>query len=175
MNRVLIAAVGNVLRGDDGFGAAVIEAFQRDGLVVDGIRIADVGIGGIALIHELLDGFDALIAVDCVDRGGAPGTLYVLDVRVPTMESIPEAEHVALTADLHEIGLDRVLLVARAAGALPRRVWLVGCQPAQTEEFSMELSGPVRAAVPAAVDAIRGLIRSLSEDIRAAEAHDAGA
>jgi hydrogenase maturation protease len=67
----------------------------------------------------------------------------------------------ALATDVHRLGPDRALLVARAAGVLPSQVWLVGCQPAHTDELSMELSAPARDAVPHAVQAIRGLITRL--------------
>jgi hydrogenase maturation protease len=165
MNRVLIAGMGNVLHGDDGFGPAVIDALAGLGAVENGMRIADVGIGGIALVHELLDGFQALIVVDCVDRGAPPGTVFVLDVQVPPVETIPPNERLALVTDMHHVGPDRALLVARAAGVLPSRVWLVGCQPARIEECSMQLSAAVRDAVPAAVDAIRGLIAKVSPPV----------
>jgi hydrogenase maturation protease len=99
--------------------------------------------------------------LDCVDRGATPGTLFVLDVHVPPLEAIPVSERLALATDMHRVGPDRALLVARAAGVLPDQVWLVGCQPADTEEFSMQMSTAVQNAVPRAVSAIRGLIANL--------------
>jgi hydrogenase maturation protease len=105
-------------------------------------------------------GYDALIVVDSVRRGGSPGALYVLEADVPQVDAIPADERAALAADMHQIGPDRGLVVARAAGVLPPRVWLVGCEPAEVDELSVDLSDPVRAAVPRALESIRVLIRS---------------
>jgi hydrogenase maturation protease len=166
MSRVLIAGIGNILRGDDGFGPAVIEALRKlDD--VGSARIADVGIGGIALVQELFDGYDALIAVDCMRRGGAPGSLYVLEARVPPIDAIDEEDRVALAADMHDIGPDRALVVARAAGVLPDRVWLVGCEPSNVDEMLMNLSAPVQAALQPAIDAVRALVGQTAERVAA--------
>jgi hydrogenase maturation protease len=158
MTRVLIAGIGNVLRRDDGFGPAVIEALQSsDGF--DNARAVNVGIGGIALVHELMAGYDALVVVDSMRRGGAPGALYVLQAHVPQVAAIPDAQRAALAADMHDIGPERGLIVARAAGVLPEQVWLVGCEPADVDELTLDLSQPVRAALPRAVESIRALVR----------------
>jgi hydrogenase maturation protease len=155
--RVLIAGVGNLLRGDDGFGPAVVAAFEAEGPPA-GVNVRELGIGGVALVQELLDGYDALIIVDAVDRGQAPGTLSVLEPLVPAPDAVTPAERAALAADMHQLVPSRALFMARAVGVLPPQVWMVGCQPADTEELSMELSAPVRAAVPRAVAAIRQLV-----------------
>jgi hydrogenase maturation protease len=152
--RVLVAAVGNVLRGDDGFGPAVIQALRSATGVPEGLHAAEVGIGGVSLVHELMDGYDALVLVDAVDRGGAPGSLYVLEPEVPDVMAIPALERRELAADMHQAVPGPALVMARAVGALPPIVRIVGCQPVETEEFCTELSPPVREAVPKAVEAI---------------------
>jgi hydrogenase maturation protease len=161
--RVLIAGIGNALRGDDGFGPAVIRALQ-DTAGLDDARATDVGIGGVALVHELMDGYDAVIAVDCMRRGGTAGSVYVVEATVPDVEAIAENDRVAIATDMHDVGPDRALLIARAAGVLPPRVWLVGCEPADVDELRFELSPPVRAALPRAVEAIRALLREAAGD-----------
>src|ERR671934_169318 len=76
--RILIAGIGNVLRGDDGFGPAVVQALLARGALPRGVHAVELGIGGIGLVHELMDGYDAVVIVDAVDRGGAPGAIHVL-------------------------------------------------------------------------------------------------
>ena len=152
--RTLVAGIGNLLRGDDGFGPAVVHALLASPDVPQTIRAVEMGIGGIALVHELMDGYDALVIVDAVDRGGAPGTLYVLDVDVPEVGDLSPAERHELTGDMHQAVPDRALIIARAAGVLPPHVRIIGCQPLETEEFSTELSDVVAAAVPRALEAI---------------------
>ena len=159
--RVLVAGIGNVLRGDDGFGPAVVHALEGAGALPAGVRTVELGIGGIGLVHELMDGYDALVLVDAVDRGGAPGALYVLEPQVPDVAALPALERRDLAADMHQTVPGPALVMARAVGALPPVVRIVGCQPAETEDFCTALSAPVRRAVPAAVEAIRALLRSL--------------
>lgn len=162
--RVLVAGVGNVLRGDDGFGPAVIDALLAAGDLPQGVRAVEVGIGGINLVHELMDGYDILVLVDAVNRSGAPGSLYTLEVTVPDVATIPALERRGIAADMHEAVPGQALIMAGAVGALPPVVRMIGCQPAETEDFSMELSPCVQRAVPAAVETIRAIL--LSQDGR---------
>jgi hydrogenase maturation protease len=152
---VLVAGIGNVLRADDGFGPAVVQALEMEGALPPGARTVELGIGGIGLVHELLGGYDALIVVDAVDRGDRPGTLYVLEPDVPEPPARSGAE---LVTDMHEAVPARALAIARAIGALPPFVRIVGCQPAETEELSLELSPVARRAVPGAIAAVRALV-----------------
>jgi hydrogenase maturation protease len=160
--RVLVAGVGNVLRGDDGFGPAVIDALEKAGPLPPGMRTLEVGIGGIGLVHELLEGCDALVVVDAVDRGGKPGSLYILEPRVPAAEGMSPAARQALATDLHEVVPGQVLILARALGVLPPVVRIIGCQPAETEEFSLELTPVVQRAVPAAIEEILSFAARIS-------------
>lgn len=149
--RLLVAGVGNVLRGDDGFGPAVARALEAGGGLPAGLSVIEVGIGGIGLVHELMSGYDALVVVDAVDRDGPPGTLFVLEPEMPGTGSLAEVELASLALDLHEVVPGSVLVLARALGILPPVVRIVGCQPAETDEFSTELSPVVERAVPGAV------------------------
>lgn len=168
---VVVAGVGNVLRGDDGFGPAVVRALEAGGPLPDGVRTVEVGIGGIGLVHELMEGYDVLVVVDAVDRGGAPGSLYLLEPEVPRLEAIPETERPLLATDLHELVPGRILLTARALGILPRVVRIVGCQPAETEELSLELSPIVASAVPEAVSIVRAFLASGASTPRTESEH----
>jgi len=136
MTRILVAGVGNVLRRDDGFGPAVVA--RLDGLPA-GTRVVETGIGGVALLQELLaEPFDGLVLVDAMDRGAAPGTVFVLE------PDVAEAPHVA---DVHLANPARVLSMALTMGALPRRVAIVGCQPGDADELGETLSPAVARAI----------------------------
>lgn len=161
--RVLVAGVGNVLRADDGFGPAVVQAIEPAELLPARVKVVDVGIGGINLVHELMDGYDALVLVDAVDRSGPPGALYVLEPSVPDVAALPPEERQALATDTHQAVPGSALVLARAVGALPPIVRIVGCQPGEVDELCLELTPPVRGAVPGAIDAIRELIRAFGE------------
>ena len=146
--RTLIAGFGNVLRGDDGFGVEVVRRLARAPLG-DDVRLLDVGTGGIRLAQALLTPCDRLIVIDAMTRGGAPGSVYVLEVE--SVEPVAEV-------DLHLAVPARALAVAKALGVLPRQVFLVGCEPAEVDEPSTELSPAVRRAVDAAVGRIAQLL-----------------
>ena len=150
MSRTLVAGFGNVLRGDDGFGIAVIRRLEQEPLP-GGVRLLEVGTGGIHLAQELLSPYDHLIVVDAMTRGGAPGTLYTLQV-----DEVAAATHV----DLHAAIPPRALAIAKALGGLPPRVHLVGCEPHDVDELMADLSEPVRNAIGPAVQSILWLMQA---------------
>ena len=157
MSRILVAGVGNVLRGDDGFGPAVIE---RLGDVPPGVETVETGIGGVALLQELLAGCDGLVLLDAVDRGAQPGTLFELQ---------PEVADAVHVADVHLANPDRVLSMAKTMGALPDRVRIVGCQPAEVDELGQGLTPAVDDAADRAVAVVHRIVSAwLQEPVRAA-------
>lgn len=149
MTRTLVAGFGNVLRGDDGFGVEVVRRLHADGVSNDSVELLDVGIGGIRLAQQLLGAYDRLIVVDAMRRGGEPGSVYVLAV-----SDVEPADAI----DLHNAIPSRALAIAKALGALPREVYLVGCEPAEVDELVMELSPVVQSAVADAVARVRDLL-----------------
>jgi hydrogenase maturation protease len=158
MSRVLIACVGNVLRGDDGFGVAVSEELERGGPLPHGVDLIETGIGGLSIVQQLMDGYDTLIVVDALARGAKPGTLVVAEPHVPDPAAMPVDQWRAQFSNLHLAEPSRVLLMARAAGVLPARVILVGCEPQTCEEYSQTLSSPVQTAVAVAAARVRELL-----------------
>jgi hydrogenase maturation protease len=141
--RIIVGCVGNVLRGDDGFGPAVAEKLTD---LPDGAEVVETGIGGIALLQEVLAGCDGLILIDAVDRGETPGTLFLIE---------PEVLDGAHVPDVHLANPERVLTMAKAMGGLPDRVLIVGCQPAEIDELTRELSPAVKRAVDKAAIRVR--------------------
>jgi hydrogenase maturation protease len=153
--RVLIAGVGNVLRGDDGFGVEVLRRLEHDLAGAEGVHFFESGIAGVGLVQQLLDGYDALIILDALDQGAAPGTVFVLAPEVPGLVALG-GERRAI--DLHQADPEGVLHMAAALGVLPRHVRIVGCQAAACDELGAGLSEPVRAAVPEAARRVRELL-----------------
>jgi hydrogenase maturation protease len=157
--RVLVAGVGNVLLGDDGFGVELARRLARRGLP-GGVRVVDFGIRGLDLTYALLDGYDGAIVVDACRRGGAPGTLYVLE---PTMNESADA-----AVDTHAMHPARVLAAMKAMGGAVEWLRLVGCEPGplpDDDELAMGLSAPVEAAVEPAI----GLVERLLAEVLARE------
>jgi hydrogenase maturation protease len=154
----LVVGVGNLLRGDDGFG---VEAARRLAAMPDvtaRAKVTEVGIGGVHLVQELMDGYELLVIVDAVDRGGEPGRVYVLELEVPPEPASPFQAWQEQVTDPHEALPARALSMARAVGVLPARVLLVGCQPAGTDEARIGLSPRVEEAVAEAVERVRSIL-----------------
>lgn len=155
---MLVAGVGNVLRGDDGFGVMVLDRLAGQGRPTE-IRLLEVGIGGIHLVQELLaDPVDMLIVVDAIEMGRRPGTVMVVEPVIEDVVSLPIAEKHDKLADMHYSTPDRALMLVKAMGALPPTVWVVGCEPLDTAAGGEGLSRPVVEAVPTAIEEIKRLV-----------------
>ncbi|MGH4022212.1 MAG: hydrogenase maturation protease [Pseudonocardiaceae bacterium] len=158
---VLVAGVGNTLRGDDGFGVAVAARLIEQGGVPSGVRVLDIGIGGIHLVQELTAGAGGLVVIDAVDRGRAPGTVLVLRPHVRDVTVLPLAQRRDELADMHYATPERAFMLASALGVLPPETWIVGCQPADADRLGEGLSAPVAAAVDVAATEVRRLVSTL--------------
>lgn len=154
--RVLIAGIGNELMGDDGFGIAVAKRCAASGLGPD-VTVVESGIAGIGLVQDLMDRYDTVIVLDTVDRAALPGSVHLLEIVVPELETIDADDRRQLLADMHYTVPSRVMILARALGVLPRHAYLVGCQPLAME-LGIGLSPPVEAAVGTAMDRVRNLL-----------------
>lgn len=149
---VLVAGIGNLFLGDDGFGPEVVRRLAAEGGLPPSVRVTDYGIRGMHLAYDLLDGYDALVLVDAYPGGGAAGAVTVLEVGPDDLGTGEFDAHgmnpVAVLANLGQLG-----------GTLPV-TYVVGCTPAGVEE-GIGLSDAVSAAVPEALDTVRTLVRRL--------------
>jgi hydrogenase maturation protease len=161
--RMLIAGVGNIFLGDDGFGTEVARRLARAGLP-DWVRVADYGISGLHLAYDIADGYDTTILVDATARGGEPGTVYVIE---PDRGAAGAPAADAGVFDAHGMQPDVVLGLAGMLGAEPGRVLVVGCEPASTQH-GIGLSAPVEAAVDEAVRIVTAIVRDAGEASNAA-------
>ncbi|MYS87938.1 hydrogenase maturation protease [Embleya scabrispora] len=157
VERVLVAGVGNIFLGDDGFGVETVGRIAAHQLPA-GAEVVDFGVRGVHLAYQLLEGYDTLILVDATARGGEPGTVYLIEAAVPG-----SVEAGSALLDGHRMGPDAVLallgtLSAGTGGTPPRRVLVVGCEPADLNE-RVGLSPPVAAAVDEAVALILRVLR----------------
>lgn len=161
--RVLVAGMGNVLRRDDGFGVEVVRRLANENGLPEGVKVVDVGIGGIHLVQELMSGYDALVLIDAVQRGSPPGTTHLLEAEVPDLAAWPESARRDFLADTHYATPSKVLILAKALGVLPRKVFILGCQPEEYEELGIGLTQAVAPAVETAVARVTALLNDLVE------------
>jgi hydrogenase maturation protease len=150
---ILIAGIGNIFLGDDAFGVEVARKLASREWP-EGVRAVDFGIRGFDLAFALLDGVDLTIIVDATPRGGAPGTLYLIE---------PDTSHVTADVDAHSMNPLAVLQLVKTMGGEFRRLLVVGCEPESCDE-SMGLSASVEDALDRAVAMIEELVRNEVEE-----------
>ncbi|MFJ7265423.1 hydrogenase maturation protease [Streptomyces sp. NPDC099050] len=155
--RTLVAGIGNVFLGDDGFGVETLRALSAHPLP-PGVEAVDFGVRGVHLAYQLLEGYDTVVLVDATARGGAPGTLYLIEVGEEDTAAPPGGA----ALDGHDMSPATVLalldtLCAGTGAEAPRRVLVLGCEPACVEE-GIGLSGPVADSVPRAVRTLLDLL-----------------
>lgn len=167
--RILVACIGNIFLGDDGFGVEVAQRMlsRKNRPYAEHVQVVDFGIRGIDLAYTLLEDYDTLVLVDAVLRGGQPGTLYLIEPDVAHLNAEQGVQAGRVALDTHSMDPVKVLAYARTLGAQPIRMFLVGCEPsvfdgADTDmEMSMGLSEPVQAAIDPAIHMIDSLVADL--------------
>ena len=159
--RILIAGIGNIFLGDDGFGVEVVKRLAGREWP-EGVQVKDFGIRGMDLAYALQDDYELVVFVDATPRGGEPGTVYLIE---------PEVEDDGdVSLDTHGMDPVKVIKLSRALGARPTRTLVVGCEPqvvlggVDYDEMLMELSEPVRAAVDEAVKLVESLVEEPGGD-----------
>jgi hydrogenase maturation protease len=156
--KILIAGVGNIFLGDDGFGVEVVARLASVNMP-ENVRIADFGIRSFDLAYALQDGYDLAILVDAMPRGQAPGTLYTIEPDIDHFEATQEA----MPIQTHGMDPANVLRMSKVigGGSLPQLL-IVGCEPApqdSADEDQVGLSMPVQSAIPEAVNLIQSLVQ----------------
>jgi hydrogenase maturation protease len=155
--RVLVAGIGNVFLGDDGFGVEVVRRLS-DRAQPAGVEVADYGIRGMDLACAMQDGWTAVVLVDAAPLGAPPGTLSVIEPAVGEAPAAPDA---------HGMDPASVLRLVRALGGAPPRTVVVACEPlvcmsGEEPDVLVQLSPPVAAAVEGAVPLVEELLAELT-------------
>jgi hydrogenase maturation protease len=150
--KILIACVGNIFLGDDGFGVEVARRMALQTLPPD-VTVKDFGIRGFDLAYALMDPYDLTILVDACARGYAPGTVFLLE---------PDPlDEVQRGVELHGMNPMNVLRLVHNLGGKPGRILIVGCEPSDLgsdNDGQLGLSESVEAAVPEALALIESLV-----------------
>lgn len=153
----IVACFGNVLRADDGVGLAVAQLLLAEPLPA-GVRVLEVGIGGIHLVQELMGGVDLLVVVDAVDLGRPAGSVAVQRPDVLDVSTLTPDRRRDELADMHLATPARALMLALGLGVLPATTLIVGVQTRDTDEPRQGLSETTRQAVPVAAAEVRRLL-----------------
>ncbi|HEY3618331.1 MAG TPA: hydrogenase maturation protease [Candidatus Sulfotelmatobacter sp.] len=159
---ILVAGIGNIFLGDDAFGVEVARLLGNRKLP-EAVRVVDFGIRGFDLAYALQDGYETTILVDACPHGEAPGTLYVIE---PDLKSLDDPTAPQAIVEGHAMNPVNVLRMARAMNIELKNVLLVGCEPETLggEEGQMGLSAVVEAALEEAVELVESLIGKVLEE-----------
>ena len=164
---ILIACIGNIFLGDDAFGVEVARALSTRSLPTNA-KLVDFGIRGWDLTYALMEDHDAVILVDAVPRGEAPGTLYLIEPDANDAGSSRQD----IQLDAHNLDPAKVLRLAASLGGRQNRILLVGCEPTpmdSEQDMAMGLSDAVGAAIPQALNMIESLLNEWNSTEHLAE------
>ena len=142
--RILVAGLGNLLLKDDGVGVHAVRALQHG--VPRGVRAVEVGTAVLDALH-LVEWADRILAIDAMQAGGNPGTIYRFGV-----EDVADA---AVRTSLHEVNLLAALRFL-TRGHRPE-IAVLGVEP-ETIEAGLDLSPSVQAALPRLVTAANDVV-----------------
>jgi hydrogenase maturation protease len=157
---ILIAGVGNIFLGDDAFGVEAAHSLVKRSLP-DDVLVKDFGIRGFDLAYALLEPWDAVIIVDALSRGEAPGTLYIV---APDLTRMGDLSTPGMDLNPHGMDPVRVMNLALSMGQISAQVYVVGCEPndfGDELEGRMGLSAPVQAAVEEASNMVEELLAKI--------------
>ena len=150
--RILIAGLGNYLLRDDGIGVHAVRALQQT--PPPGAVLADIGTAVLDALH-LLEWADKILAIDAMQAGGPPGTLYAFGVDA--------VEGPGMQTSLHELNF------LAALDFLPRRtkpeILMVGMEP-ETIDYGLDLSSAVAAALPELTREVRKIVSGWRNGLR---------
>jgi hydrogenase maturation protease len=155
--RILIAGLGNIFLGDDGFGVEVARQLARAELPEE-VRVFDFGIRPGDLRLAVAESYEAVVLVDATPRGQAPGTVYLIE---PDLSRIGHAEVNAKGASTNPAS---VAQIAESLGGQVGRLLVVGCEPARdvrNEDARIGLTNVVRQAIPRVIELIRAVVNDL--------------
>ncbi len=155
MKNILIAGLGNIFQGDDAFGCEVIRQLKPDAFP-EGVKVMDFGIRSYDLAYALTNGYEAVILVDAISRGRAPGSLYLIEPET----NLPGGFEPG-AVDAHTMNPVSVIQMAQTLGGVRGKLYLIGCEPAILENDEMILSGEVQEAIPRAITMIESLAQEL--------------
>jgi hydrogenase maturation protease len=160
---VLVVGVGNVLRGDDGAGPAVARRLRERGVAAR--ELTGEGVGLVALFEDA----PAVVLVDCVRSGAAPGTVHRFDVSDAALPAGLRG-----SSSTHAVGAAEAIELARVLGRLPARLIVYGIEGARFDAGA-PLSDAVARAVDAVVDRVAGELGAVHARRRSTQPARAGA
>ena len=150
--KILVAGIGNILKSDDGLGSSVINWLRRL-KPPQNVELIELGTSGLSIL-SYVKGYDKVIFIDVIIRGGKPGSIYILkpeDVADLAKAVSPQNLH---SMSIHEVNLEKTIAIGRALGEMPHDVVIIGCEPEDVSTSRIGLTDKVREAIPKIIQLI---------------------
>lgn len=164
MNTLLLG-VGNLLLSDEGVGVRTIEALEQRFSFPDGVVLQDGGTSGMELL-EVMASRDLIVVVDAVQSESEAGSLFILeDNDVPA--------YFTERLSPHQLGLADVLMALQMTDEFPRKLVLLGIEPASLAP-GMTLSPVVTRAMESAIVQVIRILNNHGIHVTALEENHAG-
>lgn len=172
--KTLVLGLGNPILGDDGVGWHIAEQVRQhlDSPAKprhrrwDEVEVDCLARGGLSLMERMI-GYERVILLDAITLGqGPPGSVYrfrLEELPDPSLRSGP----IGHLSSAHDTSLQTALHLGRTMGvALPEQVTVVAVEAQSVYDFAEELTPPIAAAVPRAVQVV---MEALEETCQASD------
>jgi len=139
MKPIRIIGIGNALAGDDAMGTHLVQQFDAN--YSDLVDVIVAGLSGLNLL-DLMDGAEAVIVIDAILSGQAPGTIHRLTIP-QDLKALGSYAWSSNSPSTHSFGLAASLILANALKTLPSTVIVLGIELRQTDlgnSFSPEVN-----------------------------------
>jgi len=153
---IAVVGMGNLLMTDDGVGVHALRRLQQE-CPGEPVCWVDGGSDAWGALHAA-QGCRALLLLEAVRGGGAPGTVYRFSVGELRAQQAPS---------LHQVSLTHLIALREAFGEEFEAVRVVGMEPARIE-CGIGLSEACSRALPQMIEAARSEIadlKSLYQDL----------
>ncbi|MCZ7542103.1 MAG: hydrogenase maturation protease [Anaerolineae bacterium] len=154
--KTLVIGLGNPILTDDAAGIKVARAL-RAGPLPAGVDVAELSVGGLALMEAMV-GYERAVLIDAIKtRGGAPGQVYTL-----ALDDLPGTLN---TASAHDVNLATALATGRRLGApLPEDadIHIIAIEAEDVLTFGEQCTPAVEAAIPVAARRVLALLQSFA-------------
>lgn len=148
--KILVMGIGNPLMQDEGVGVRVVERLMAGYEFPADVEVVDAGTMGFTILNLLRDR-ERVLVLDAIDgTEEPPGTVMVLEPEAAAARTVFHS--------LHDTRLVDVLQAAELTGTSVQAT-LVGVQIQSMEQWVLELTPGVEAALPAATEAALEVLR----------------
>lgn len=154
--RVLVLGLGNQLLGDDGAGLRLLEMLAAEFPPTAGVEFVDGGTQGLAITGYLADRA-AILVLDAMALGGAPGTVHFVEGE-ELWRIRPQRSSTA-----HEGNALELFAMARMLGYDWAEVAAIGLEPKNIRTgigFSPEVEAGLQGALLQARQLLEGMVQT---------------